>query len=222
MSARHRVLRGVLGVALAALLVVWAVAVWRVNALVPEVPTKVLEMGEQANLGINYFDSAYDLAPGYKIAVKKARVMKASEYLAKAGLSSSEIDMAEITESSAPDVLVVTLAVANEDATPIEGGVSDVGVSLSRYKIVGADKSKDYGLDEELLRLAHPELAGDTAFALKPESTYEMDVPFSLSGSPHYLETYDCQYRDPVEGNEFAMLVANCPERVFLKFSAER
>ena len=80
-------------------------------------------MGEQANLGINYFDSAYDLAPGYKIAVKKAQAMKASEYLAKAGLSSSEIDMAEITESSAPDVLVVTLAVANEDATPIEGGV---------------------------------------------------------------------------------------------------
>ena len=75
---------------------------------------------------------------------------------------------------------------------------------------------------KKLLRLAHPELAGDTAFALKPESTYEMDVPFSLSGSPHYLETYDCQYRDPVEGNEFAMLVANCPERVFLKFSAER
>lgn len=222
MRARHRVLLSVFGMVLAVLFVIWAIAVWRVNALAPEVPVKNLEMGEQADLGANYFDSAYDLAPGYKIAVKRAQVMTASEYLVGVGLSPSEIEQAEITESSAPDVLVVTLAVANEDATPIEDGISDVGISLSRYKIVGADKSKDYGLDEELLRLAYPELAGDTAFALKPESTYEMDVPFSLSGSPHYLETYDRQYRDPVEGDEFAMLVANCPERVFLKFSAER
>ena len=222
MSVRSRVALGICGIVLTALLMLWAVAVYHVNALVPEASSKVLEMGERADLGVNYFDSTYDLAPGYKLAVEKARIMTAREYLIGAGVSSSDIKGEEMTESSGADVLVVTLVIANEGTASAEDGTSEVGVSLSRYTIVGADKSKDYQLDEELLGLAYPELAGDTAFALKPGSTYEMDVPFFLSGSPAYLETYDRQHRDPIEGNEFAMLIANSPERIFLKFAAER
>ena len=57
MSVRSRVALGICGIVLTALLMLWAVAVYHVNALVPEAPSKVLEMGERADLGVNYFDS---------------------------------------------------------------------------------------------------------------------------------------------------------------------
>lgn len=224
MKALNRFARFALVVVFVAIVAVWACAVYRVNAVATVVPTKTLEMGESIDLGTNYIDSEYYLAPGYSMKIKDAQVMTAMQFLEESGASSKAIADSKVVESKSPDVLVLTLEVTNSNDRSdgdSKKGYSNTGVHLFTYVIVGDDKSADYRLDTELMELAHPDWQDVGGFAIVNGSTFEIKVPFSLEGSPAYLEKYDLIYREPVEGTEFVMFAADAPERVLMKIIVE-
>lgn len=190
-------------VAVALLLAAYGVRVWYVNAHPYEQPAPVehYSMGEWVNLDGTYLVADYQSPEGYSVKVNKAELMSPREYVEKYGAQGATLP----EEGEKRSVVSLEMEIRHD-------GDGEVGLVLFEQRLIPERRNIAYRYDPELWWEAEPALKDmPGVFALRPDSTYTVHIPFYFPANPDYFVPYDEAKRPEITDTSFELLLSNLP-----------
>ncbi len=157
--------------ALAALcLTAWGVRVYQLNAGIEKLQTVRYAMGEQVEFGDDYYYHPSESLAGYDITVQSATLMSYRDFVEAHG---ETVDY--MPEESRPYYvydIVVLLHNKNTEANQT-AGISFIDMAL--------ETTDDFvQVNNDLFALLYPDLEGAMGYALRPDSSAIMHMPYAF------------------------------------------
>lgn len=149
---------------------------WRVvwlNANTPKAERCVYEMGESVPYGEDFIYSSREQYGEYSVTVKSATVMTLSDYLAKYQLTLPEDDATTFWSDNVIDLVAEfrrTGGAADEE-TPTSG--------IDLFSTLLVTENLRLPVKWELFYQMYPHLDGSSGFALRPDTSMELHLPYA-------------------------------------------
>lgn len=162
-------------------LLLWGVRVYQVNAGISLPETKIYQMGETVPFGKDFYFYSAEIIDGYEVTVLSARLMTYQEFMAEYGQQEDYI----ADEWHRPRfVYDVEVEISNrnreEDNTR---GINMINFSLHSVNDI-------LQVNNDLFSMLYPHLDASWGFALRPESSMVMHIPYGTAGYQKYY-TYE-------------------------------
>ena len=181
-------------------LIVWAFAVWNINATAEKPIVETYSMQDTVAYGENYFRRSDNIIDGYTVTVLSAEIVPYEEYAQKHGITPPE----RMTDETGnflyrPEyVYDVEVRFSNTDN---EEGTVDMFDTL----LVNGDALM-LRVDADLWDCMYPQLAGSYSFRLRPNTEMVFHLPFVVEAV--YSERYPMER---VQKEKMSLVISQYP-----------
>lgn len=181
-------------------LIVWAFAVWNINATAEKPIVETYSMQDTVAYGGNYFRRSGNIIDGYTVTVLSAEIVPYEEYAQKQGITLPE----RITDETGnflyrPEyVYDVEVRFSNTDN---EEGTVDMFDTL-----LVNDDALMLRVDADLWDCMYPQLAGSYFFRLRPNTEMVFHLPFVVEAV--YSERYPMER---VQKEKMSLVISQYP-----------
>ncbi len=181
-------------------LIVWAFAVWNINATAEKPIVETYSMQDTVAYGENYFRRSDNIIDGYTVTVLSAEIVPYEEYAQKQGITPPE----RMTDETGnflyrPEyVYDVEVRFSNTDN---ESGAIDMFDTL-----LVNDDALMLRVDADLWDCMYPQLAGSYSFRLRPNTEMVFHLPFVVEAV--YSERYSMER---VQKEKMSLVISQYP-----------
>lgn len=177
-------------------LTLWGFRVYHINVGIEEQKTEVYQIGEVVSLGEDFYFSSTECIDGYEISVLSAKLMTYQEFVKEHGEREDYIEDEWMRPKYVYDVEVEIWNRNFEEDN--SRGINMVVLTLNSINDV-------MQVNDDLFTLLYPHLDAAWGFALRPESSMVMHLPYGTSGYQKY-DTYE-----GIDGKEWYLLLSMYP-----------
>ena len=190
-------------------LVVWGVLIYRINNMAYHQKEEYYSMGEEVELGNNFFDTIDENMNGYSIKVNSATLKKYRDYLQSFGKTKSEIE--NISEIEHKYVCLLNVTISNKDS-------DDGRIVFNQMALYNG--AVQIPIDFSIWNIIDPKIDGNTAIRLKKNSKVDIVLPFLTQDLDEIRDSDKLNCR--LENGEFDMCVCDFPVRKLIKVKFEK
>lgn len=181
-------------------LIVWAFAVWNINATAEKPIVETYSMQDTVAYGENYFRRSDNIIDGYTVTVLSAEIVPYEEYAQKQGITPPERMTDETGNFLYRPEYVYDVEVRFSNTDNEEGTVDMFDTLLVN------DDALMLRVDADLWDCMYPQLAGSYSFRLRPNTEMVFHVPFVVEAV--YSERYPMER---VQKEKMSLVISQYP-----------
>lgn len=181
-------------------LIVWAFAVWNINATAEKPIVETYSMQDTVAYGENYFRRSDNIIDGYTVTVLSAEIVPYEEYAQKQGITPPELMTDETGNFLYRPEYVYDVEVRFSNTDNEEGTVDMFDTLLVN------DDALMLRVDADLWDCMYPQLAGSYSFRLRPNTEMVFHVPFVVEAV--YSERYPMER---VQKEKMSLVISQYP-----------
>ena len=181
-------------------LIVWAFAVWNINATAEKPIVETYSMQDTVAYGENYFRRSDNIIDGYTVTVLSAEIVPYEEYVQKQGITPPERMTDETGNFLYRPEYVYDVEVRFSNTDNEEGTVDMFDTLLVN------DDALMLRVDADLWDCMYPQLAGSYSFRLRPNTEMVFHLPFVVEAV--YSERYPMER---VQKEKMSLVISQYP-----------
>ena len=181
-------------------LIVWAFAVWNINATAEKSIVETYSMQDTVAYGENYFRRSDNIIDGYTVTVLSAEIVPYEEYAQKQGITPPERMTDETGNFLYRPEYVYNVEVRFSNTDNEEGTVDMFDTLLVN------DDALMLRVDADLWDCMYPQLAGSYSFRLRPNTEMVFHLPFVVEAV--YSERYPMER---VQKEKMSLVISQYP-----------
>lgn len=181
-------------------LIVWAFAVWNINATAEKPIVETYSMQDTVAYGENYFRRSDNIIDGYTVTVLSAEIVPYEEYVQKQGITPPERMTDETGNFLYRPEYVYDVEVRFSNTDNEEGTVDMFDTLLVN------DDALMLRVDADLWDCMYPQLAGSYSFRLRPNTEMVFHLPFVVEAV--YSERYPMKR---VQKEKMSLVISQYP-----------
>ena len=181
-------------------LIVWAFAVWNINATAEKPIVETYSMQDTVAYGENYFRRSDNIIDGYTVTVLSAEIVPYEEYAQKQGITPPERMTDETGNFLYRPEYVYDVEVRFSNTDNEEGTVDMFDTLLVN------DDALMLRVDADLWDCMYPKLAGSYSFRLHPNTEMVFHLPFVVEAV--YSERYPMER---VQKKKMSLVISQYP-----------
>ncbi len=181
-------------------LIVWAFAVWNINATAEKPIVETYSMQDTVAYGKNYFRRSDNIIDGYTVTVLSAEIVPYEEYAQKQGITPPERMTDETGNFLYRPEYVYDVEVRFSNTDNEEGTVDMFDTLLVN------DDALMLRVDADLWDCMYPQLAGSYSFRLRPNTEMVFHLPFVVEAV--YSERYPMER---VQKEKMSLVISQYP-----------
>lgn len=181
-------------------LIVWAFAVWNINATAEKPIVETYSMQDTVAYGENYFRRSDNIVDGYTVTVLSAEIVPYEEYAQKQGITPPERMTDETGNFLYRPEYVYDVEVRFSNTDNEEGTVDMFDTLLVN------DDALMLRVDADLWDCMYPQLAGSYSFRLHPNTEMVFHLPFVVEAV--YSERYPMER---VQKEKMSLVISQYP-----------
>ena len=181
-------------------LIVWAFAVWNINATAEKPIVETYSMQDTVAYGENYFRRSDNIIDGYTVTVLSAEIVPYEEYAQKQGITPPERMTDETGNFLYRPEYVYDVEVRFSNTDNEEGTVDMFDTLLVN------DDALMLRVDADLWDCMYPQLAGSYSFRLRPNTEMVFHLPFVVEAV--YGERYPMER---VQKEKMSLVISQYP-----------
>lgn len=181
-------------------LIVWAFAVWNINATAEKPIVETYSMQDTVAYGENYFRRSDNIIDGYTVTVLSAEIVPYEEYAQKQGITPPERMTDETGNFLYRPEYVYDVEVRFSNTDNEEGTVDMFDTLLVN------DDALMLRVDADLWDCMYPQLAGSYSFRLRPNTEMVFHLPFVVEAV--YSERYPMER---VQEEKMSLVISQYP-----------
>ena len=181
-------------------LIVWAFAVWNINATAEKPIVETYSMQDTVAYGENYFRRSDNIIDGYTVTVLSAEIVPYEEYAQKQGITPPERMTDETGNFLYRPEYVYDVEVRFSNTDNEEGTVDMFDTLLVN------DDAPMLRVDADLWDCMYPQLAGSYSFRLRPNTEMVFHLPFVVEAV--YSERYSMER---VQKEKMSLVISQYP-----------
>lgn len=181
-------------------LIVWAFAVWNINATAEKPIVETYSMQDTVAYGENYFRRSDNIVDGYTVTVLSAEIVPYEEYAQKQGITPPERMTDETGNFLYRPEYVYDVEVRFSNTDNEEGTVDMFDTLLVN------DDALMLRVDADLWDCMYPQLAGSYSFRLRPNTEMVFHLPFVVEAV--YSERYPMER---VQKEKMSLVISQYP-----------
>ena len=181
-------------------LIVWAFAVWNINATAEKPIVETYSMQDTVAYGENYFRRSDNIIDGYTVTVLSAEIVPYEEYAQKQGITPPERMTDETGNFLYRPEYVYDVEVRFSNTDNEEGTVDMFDTLLVN------DDALMLRVDADLWDCMYPKLAGSYSFRLHPNTEMVFHLPFVVEAV--YSERYPMER---VQKEKMSLVISQYP-----------
>lgn len=181
-------------------LIVWAFAVWNINATAEKPIVETYSMQDTVAYGKNYFRRSDNIIDGYTVTVLSAEIVPYEEYAQKQGITPLERMTDETGNFLYRPEYVYDVEVRFSNTDNEEGTVDMFDTLLVN------DDALMLRVDADLWDCMYPQLAGSYSFRLRPNTEMVFHLPFVVEAV--YSERYPMER---VQKEKMSLVISQYP-----------
>ena len=181
-------------------LIVWAFAVWNINATAEKPIVETYSMQDTVAYGENYFRRSDNIIDGYTVTVLSAEIVPYEEYAQKQGITPPERMTDETGNFLYRPEYVYDVEVRFSNTDNEEGTVDMFDTLLVN------DDALMLRVDADLWDCMYPQLAGSYSFRLRPNTEMVFHLPFVVEAV--YSERYPMER---VQKEKMSLVISQYP-----------
>ena len=181
-------------------LIVWAFAVWNINATAEKPIVETYSMQDTVSYGENYFRRSDNIIDGYTVTVLSAEIVPYEEYAQKQGITPPERMTDETGNLLYRPEYVYDVEVRFSNTDNEEGTVDMFDTLLVN------DDALMLRVDADLWDCMYPQLAGSYSFRLHPNTEMVFHLPFVVEAV--YSERYPVER---VQKEKMSLVISQYP-----------
>lgn len=181
-------------------LIVWAFAVWNINATAEKPIVETYSMQDTVAYGKNYFRRSDNIIDGYTVTVLSAEIVPYEEYAQKQGITPPERMTDETGNFLYRPEYVYDFEVRFSNTDNEEGTVDMFDTLLVN------DDALMLRVDADLWDCMYPQLAGSYSFRLRPNTEMVFHLPFVVEAV--YSERYPMER---VQKEKMSLVISQYP-----------
>ena len=185
------------GIAILLLITVF-VRIFYVNNTSEKALYEIIPMGEDAEIGENFFDDSNENMNGYVVTVKSSEIISAEEYLNRFGKTLKDQHFEGLE-----NYYLVTVNVKNVD----NQFVGEKGINFVRWYIQGSDYILK--VEDVAYSLANESLNGSLQISLNQNKDMDFVLPF-------YMFSIDHPYEQIANDTSY-LVISDYPTKLMLK-----
>lgn len=181
-------------------LIVWAFAVWNINATAEKPIVETYSMQDTVAYGENYFRRSDNIIDGYTVTVLSAEIVPYEEYAQKQGITPPGRMTDETGNFLYRPEYVYDVEVRFSNTDNEEGTVDMFDTLLVN------DDALMLRVDADLWDCMYPQLAGSYSFRLRPNTEMVFHLPFVVEAV--YSERYPMER---VQKEKMSLVISQYP-----------
>ena len=181
-------------------LIVWAFAVWNINATAEKPIVETYSMQDTVAYGENYFRRSDNIVDGYTVTVLSAEIVPYEEYAQKQGITPPERMTDETGNFLYRPEYVYDVEVRFSNTDNEEGTVDMFDTLLVN------DDALMLRVEADLWDCMYPQLAGSYSFRLRPNTEMVFHLPFVVEAV--YSERYPMER---VQKEKMSLVISQYP-----------